>query len=197
MPFKRLLSALCFVPLWVTAPAQALDTDALITVQRQLHALGYEITDDEGRIGADTKQALDLFRDDNDLPKRQWLNDGLVTIVAERYAAMYRRRGEAVPTPAAIPSNKLGKYCVVTSGSLELATDDAKVQRQLGELGYRPGNIVGKSSVATRNAISNFQLENNLPVTGQANALTRQLLLAAVTQLRSNRRRAETLSASR
>ena len=197
MPLKRLLSALCLLSLFVAAPASALDTDALITVQRQLHALGYTITDDEGEIGADTKRALDLFRNDYDLPKRQWLNNGLAAVVGERYAAMLSRRGEAVVQPAAIPSNKLGKYCVITSGRLELAVSDAKVQRQLGELGYRPGNIVGKASVATRNAISDFQLEYDLPITGKANVRTRQLLLAAVSQLRANRRRAETLAASR
>jgi hypothetical protein len=42
------------------------------------------------------------------------------------------------------------------------------VQRQLKALGYDPGNTDGKESMQTSIAISQFQAENNLPVTGKA-----------------------------
>lgn len=177
--------------LLVAAPVMALDSAEITTVQRQLNALGYTITDDEGTVGADTKEALTLFRQDNDIPKRQWLNDELAAFISGRYSEMYTRRGVAVPKPPRIRTGKLGKYCVVTSGKLGLAKTDRKLQLQLGELGYRPGNIEGRFSVETRAAVSSFQLDYDLPVTGKANAKTRKALLRAVKKLRKNRARAE------
>jgi hypothetical protein len=69
--------------------------------------------------------------------------------------------------PAASPKSK--------TSSAELTTDDLleSVQKHLAALGYNPGNTDGTTSVMTEVAISQFQAENGLAVTGK---VTPQLL---------------------
>ena len=52
----------------------------------------------------------------------------------------------------------------------------ASAQQQLANDGYYNGAIDGVPGPATRQAIANFQSDNNLPVTGHLNVPTRQSL---------------------
>lgn len=59
------------------------------------------------------------------------------------------------------------------------------IQRDLVVLGYEPGSISGEMDVTTAVAISRFQAENNLVVTGEASPQLAGILSARVSALRN------------
>lgn len=82
-------------------------------------------------------------------------------------SALSERPGSARPDGSSDGTNK--------TLSVDLTTDDLleSVQKHLAELGYNPGNTDGTTSVMTEVAISQFQAENGMAVTGK---VTPQLL---------------------
>lgn len=61
-----------------------------------------------------------------------------------------------------------------------------RIQRHLVTLGYEPGNTNGVLDHDTRSAISRFQTEHDLPVTGEPSAELESVLAAEVEELDSN-----------
>jgi hypothetical protein len=62
-------------------------------------------------------------------------------------------------------------------GALNPHSEDAGIQHRLANLGFYQGEIDGIIGPMTREALSNFQSRTGLPVTGQLDDDTRQLLL--------------------
>ncbi len=76
----------------------------------------------------------------------------------------------AAPTGAAAAGSAAQPKAAAKTAADPYYSDNTTqmVQRQLKALGYDPGNTDGKESLQTSIAISQFQAENNMPVTGKA-----------------------------
>lgn len=72
---------------------------------------------------------------------------------------------------------------IVLVPGLAIADDLTKIiQQDLVTLGYDPGNTDGEASTQTIVAISKFQAENNLEVTGEASPQLAGVIKAAINQ---------------
>ena len=89
---------------------------------------------------------------------------------------------DAGSQPAAVTSPTERSSCVDGTSSNDLATNDLSqsVQLHLEALGYDPGNTTGDLSVITQIAISQFQADQEQPVTAEVSPQLLELLARAV-----------------
>jgi peptidoglycan hydrolase-like protein with peptidoglycan-binding domain len=81
----------------------------------------------------------------------------------------------AASSPAAAPAAKVDKVSTVAAQPMGLA--DA--QKLLAALGYQPGPADGSMGKRTVDALSKFQRDSKLPVTGKLDAATAEALRSA------------------
>ena len=98
----------------------------------------------------------------------------LISIIEQLYAELAELRGEETepeptPEPTAVP-----KYTELAKGSK--GEDVKQLQQRLKDLGYLSGSVDGSYGGGTASAVSNFQNQNGLPVTGTADVATQELL---------------------
>ena len=100
----------------------------------------------------------------------------LISIIEQLYAELAELRGEETeaepeptPEPTAVP-----KYTELAKGSK--GEDVKQLQQRLKDLGYLSGSVDGSYGGGTASAVSSFQNQNGLPVTGTADAATQELL---------------------
>lgn len=124
------------------------------------------------------------------------LNEAMENMTPEQQAAMQQfgggfgallgglTGGSGAATPAATPSAPAGAARATRTGpsSAELMTDDLteSAQKLLQALGYDPGNTDGELGVDTTIAISQFQAEKGLEVTGEVTPQLVGILAAEV-----------------
>jgi len=114
--------------------------------QRALDDLGYSLAAVDGRIGANTRQAVRDFQRDHNLNATGELN------VETRQAIDDVLR--ARDTHAAAPARRVDEATV------------RRVQRRLSELGYPVKGADGEFGPETRTALRNYQRDKNLNATG-------------------------------
>jgi hypothetical protein len=105
------------------------------------------------------------------------MNEALQQMTPEQRAMMEKMGmgkmmgGTATAPPAAAPAAAVTKSSKAAAGGEDPYYSDnvtQMVQRQLKALGYDPGNTDGKESMQTSIAISQFQAESKMKVTGKA-----------------------------
>ncbi|MFD1333688.1 peptidoglycan-binding protein [Methylopila musalis] len=155
-----------------TAPAQTPlpARDALVAdIQEALIARGYLDGPADGMFGAKTATAISAFEEAHRLPSTGAVSERLLATVLSAPAKPKAQPSPSQPaqTPAAAP-----RPAPATTGSVASASKLMAVQRALAKLGYGPVAIDGKMGAATRAAISGFERDRRLPVTGEPNAQT-------------------------
>lgn len=154
----------------VPAPLPA--RDALVAdIQEALIARGYLDGPADGMFGAKTATAISAFEEAQQLPSTGAVSERLLAAVL---AAPSRPKTTAAAATA--PTPPAARTAPATTGSVVSASKLMAVQRALAKLGYGPVAIDGKMGSATRAAITNFELNRRLPVTGEPNAQTLKAL---------------------
>lgn len=146
--------------------------DALVAdIQEALIARGYLDGPADGMFGAKTATAISAFEEAHQLPSTGAVSERLLAAVL---AAPSRPKAQGPATPAPTPPS--ARTAPATTGSVASPSRLMAVQRALAKLGYGPVAIDGKMGSATRAAITNFELNRRLPVTGEPNPQTLKAL---------------------
>ncbi|MBW4541051.1 MAG: peptidoglycan-binding protein [Myxacorys chilensis ATA2-1-KO14] len=126
---------------------------AVTNLQQQLAALGYYRGSIDGVFGQDTTEAVLRFQRDRNL-----IADGIVG------TQVYQALGIS-PSPSYQPSGR--QLGVGDSGA-----DVEELQRRLANLGYFNTSVTGYYGSATQDAVTRFQQDRQLAITGSADAQT-------------------------
>ena len=178
MSLKRLKRLLCLITaamLMITPAMAAYSTlrtgdkgPDVLAMQNALIELGYQIAPD-GAYGRNTRAAVVAFQKDHGLKA-----DGLAG--NQTLSLLYSLTGITTPTPTAKPSSnsELGPG---SSGSAI-----KELQQMLQQLGYSL-SADGKYGAQTSSAVSQFQADYGLAITGTANDATLTLLTQMVSNI--------------
>ncbi|MGI6172384.1 MAG: peptidoglycan-binding protein [Christensenellales bacterium] len=131
-------------------------------MQKRLKTYGYYSGRVNGKFGASTRAAVELFQMANELTVSARMDDDTRTLLKSRAAISYKKYAE---------TNNL-----IPLSSQSTNTEQIRIyQGQLATLGYLP-TATGTFDAATVRATRYFQAANGLPVTGKADIRTRQKL---------------------
>jgi peptidoglycan hydrolase-like protein with peptidoglycan-binding domain len=142
-------------------------SDQILAYQEKLKALGYLMTEPDGRFGRDTKEAVQRFQEANGL-------------IADGYIGPATRE-------ALMSGNAQGSALSIGDQGAQVET----VQKRLKQLRYFSGDITGYFGSATEAAVRKFQKRNNLTVDGRVGPQTLSVLMS-----NSARKAASTSSSS-
>ncbi len=163
--------SLALVPASMTSRASAdeplpdqMERAYIIGVQEELAAHGYRPGPTDGVLGAATKRAIRQYQKDAGLPV-----DGVVS--------------KDLLDHLKFAQPKVNAKANSTGPSRELVSE---AQRALAERGYYEGEIDGRLGPETREAVSRFQGDAGLPVTGVINKYLIGELSNADPTLRAN-----------
>lgn len=123
--------------------------DIVRDIQRNLNSKGYDAGSVDGVFGASTKEAVAAFQQDNSLP-------GAGRVDQRTLAALGVTGSDATRQSTAVPSGQ--------TLSPEMV---ANVQGELKRLGYDIARVDGVWGESTRQALTEFQRDRDLAVTGR------------------------------
>jgi peptidoglycan hydrolase-like protein with peptidoglycan-binding domain len=126
----------------------ALSTDLVMAVQQSLAARGMYDGKVDGKLGAKTRTSIAAYETKYGLPETGMPSESLVAHL-QRTAAL-----RAQPAPAVDARDK----------------QLMNVQSALNSIGYGPIQVTGRMDSATADSIRRFELENGMPITGEASA---------------------------
>jgi hypothetical protein len=127
---------------------EAVDGVMVSAVQEALAARGMYDGKVDGKLGAKTRSAIAAYEVKYGLPETGTPSDSLIS---------HLRRTAALRTePSAAPSVRDQRLM--------------NVQSALNRIGYGPIRITGHLDTETADAIRRFELENGMPITGEASA---------------------------
>ncbi len=174
-------------------PAAAPDPETLVAdTQASLAALKLYDGPLDGKLGPQTRAAVSAFEKRLGLTPTGQPSARL--LVQMRKALPRTGAAEAVDIapPALIPTPVVGEATPgaptsdpAATGSVDLAQSAArlrKVQAALNDIGYGPIRVDGKGGGATSDAIRRFELDNGLPLSGEAGdaVLAKLVLIGAM-----------------
>jgi peptidoglycan hydrolase-like protein with peptidoglycan-binding domain len=124
-------------------------------VQRELATRGYDVGAVDGQLSNQTRAAISAFQKKEGLPVTGAPSDELLRQIL---------LGDSVAVSGATGSVGAADSIAVNAAEHETVM---RVQQVLADLGYAPGPVDGAWGENTSHAISAFQNDRNLPVTGQ------------------------------
>ena len=139
----------------------------------------YEVTDINQAMSDATSGAGGASSDDMAAAMQQY-NDAMQNLTPEQQAALAQMgmgdmmgggaSAAAVSASAAAPTGSSAGGNMPPAGELQSGTTTESVQKHLAALGYEVGAVDGQLSLHTQIAISTFQAENGMEVTGEVSA---------------------------
>ena len=143
----------------------------VLVMQRRLKEYGYFSGEPDGSFSDATRQAVESFQMVNGLP---------VTGVADGATLMRLMADSPITWPAFLAE--------MVAGEGDSGLNVYVLQRRLGQMGYFSGSCTASYGELTRQAVLDFQRDNRLEATGQADAATWAALYsgAAVSPHRSD-----------
>jgi peptidoglycan hydrolase-like protein with peptidoglycan-binding domain len=171
------------------AAAEAPRRNELVAqIQGELLSRGYYEGPVDGLIGSRTAAAIHAFELSARIPET---GEASERVLAALLIAPARKPEAAAarPTPAPVPAAKPTPQAkatpaaapspVTTTGSTAAPSPKLMaVQRALSRLGYGPVTLDGKMGAETRTALSEFERDRKLPVTGEPGSRTLKELQA-------------------
>jgi peptidoglycan hydrolase-like protein with peptidoglycan-binding domain len=137
-------------------PPQTGDSHLVVrAVQRELAARGYDVGAVDGQLSGQTRAAIASFQKNEGLPVTGAPSDDLLRQIL---------LGDSIAPSAATGSVAAADSIAVNAAEYGTVM---RVQQVLADLGYAPGPVDGAWGDNTSHAISAFQRDRNIPVTGQ------------------------------
>lgn len=145
--------------------------DAVLALQQALVELGFLSGQTDGVFGEGTHNAVVAFQEKNSYPATGVVDANLQAFIYSGKPKNAKGTKTEVKTLAPIDG-----VSIRLNDQGQLVT---KVQTRLTELGYYTGDISGKYTTATRNAVKTFQKKHGITADGVCGASTQEKLFGA------------------
>ncbi|MGF7160285.1 peptidoglycan hydrolase-like protein with peptidoglycan-binding domain [Rhodoligotrophos appendicifer] len=167
-------SAVSKTPMGET-PAKPATASLIGSIQSELSLLGYYTGPVDGTDGAATQAAIRAYQSKRGLPVTGQATAGLLEdVVADAQflkASQFGAEGATTAAPSTAAAAPPAALAPVAGDEGEREKTKL-IQQGLAELGYSPGPADGIAGAQTRQAISQFQKDRDLPATGQIDGAT-------------------------
>ena len=159
----------------------------LVIALAALHLSGCSVVELGGKVARRTGEALTDYSKENDglIGKAAGVGGGVYTAVGstvEESARQSKAENSAKPLPSPSPNAPQQSGTQVQSLSSASSVQPmsiAEIQKRLSELGFQPGPADGTMGKRTVDALTKFQQNSKLPVTGKADLPTIEALRSA------------------
>lgn len=162
-----------------SAGQQAMSSDLVRDIQRNLASRGYDVGPQDGIYGDSTEQALRRFQRDQRMSASGQVDSqtlaalGIPSGTGTASAAAPRASSTArdyVPT-----SRRQGAMATPSAGTTRVGLNNNQVrsvQQNLADRGYDPGRVDGRWGTRTQQALRDFQRDQNMRANGRPDPQT-------------------------